>query len=42
MRGVTHGYSPGWGYSDDGEDAEYYGRADSATGGAEGNQRLTG
>jgi hypothetical protein len=42
MRGVTEGCPPGWGYWDDDEDAEYYGRADSATGGAEGNGRLTG
>jgi hypothetical protein len=31
-----------WGYWDDDEDAQYHGRAASATGGAEGNERLTG
>jgi hypothetical protein len=31
-----------WGYWDDDEDAEYHRRPDSATGGAEGNERLTG
>ena len=34
--------APAWGYWDDDEDAGYRGRADSATGGAEGNERLTG
>ena len=35
--------APGrWGYWDDGEDEAYPGRADSATGGAGGNERLTG
>jgi hypothetical protein len=31
-----------WAYWDDDEDAQYHERADSATGGAEGNERLTG
>jgi hypothetical protein len=35
------GQDPARAYWDDEEDAEYQGRADSATGGAEGNERLT-
>src|SRR5580704_12341423 len=34
--------APAWGYWDDDEDAGYAEHADSATGGAEGNERLTG
>ncbi len=38
-----HEQAPGaWGYWDDGEDEGYPSRADSATGGAGGNERLTG
>jgi hypothetical protein len=37
-----HDQAAAWDYWDDGEDEAYSGRADSATGGAGGNERLTG